>query len=88
MTTPALANNPAVSPARFRVWKLMEFAGILSNKKRRVLTEELDRKFKVNELESDERRILAAERTHPNDKRERMRYLRQELKAWERRSAA
>ena len=75
-----------ISQAKLRVWQLMEFAGVLPNKKRRVLIEELDRKFKANELESDEKRILAADKIHPHDKRERRRFLRQELKMWERRT--
>lgn len=76
-----------VSPAKLRVWKLMEFAGVLSNKKRRVLISELERRFQANELESDERRILAAATLHPEDRQARRRYLRQELKKWERRAA-
>ena len=76
-----------ISLAKLRVWKLMEFAGILPNKKRRVLLEELGRRFKENSLESDERRILAADKISPNTKRERMKFLRQELKAWEKRTA-
>jgi hypothetical protein len=74
----------AVSPAKLQVWKLMEFVGILPNKKRRVLMEELDKKFTDNELASDEKIILAADHIYPYDKRTRMKFLRHEFKKWER----
>lgn len=76
-----------VSLERLRIWKLMEFVGILPNKKRRVLISELERKSQVTRLESDERKILTADKMHPQDKRARRRFLKQELKAWEKRTA-
>lgn len=79
--------NQTVSPARLQVWKLMEFAGVLPNKKSRVLVDELEKKFQANELEPDGRRILAAHKLHPQDKRARRKFLRHELKSWEKRTA-
>lgn len=76
----------AINSTKLQVWKLMEIAGILTNKKRRILMEELDRKFKCYGLESDEKMILAADRTYHHDKRERMKSLKQALKAWERKT--
>lgn len=73
-----------VSSTKLHIWKLMEFAGILPNKKRRVLLEELDKKFTNNELGSDEKIILAADHIYPYDKRTRMKFLRHEFKKWER----
>lgn len=78
--------SQALSPAKLHVWKLMEFASILPNKKRRLLVDELERKFQANELEPDERRILVAHKLYPQDKRARRKVLRQELKAWEKRT--
>lgn len=78
--------SQTVGPAKLHVWKLMEFAGVLSNKKRRALIEELEKKFQANELGPDERRILAAHKLHPQDKRARRKFLRQELKSWEKRT--
>lgn len=72
-----------IDSQRLWVWKLMEFAGILNGKKRRTLMEELLGKERSGALEADERKILAAERNHPNDKRTRMKYLRNRLKEWE-----
>lgn len=78
--------NQVVSPAKLRVWKLMEFAGILHGRKRTTLMEELFRKEKLGELDPDERRIWNAQIIHPHDKQARRRRLKQELKAWEKRA--
>jgi hypothetical protein len=75
------------SYSKFQVWKIMEFAGILPNKKRRVLINILEDKFQNNELEPDERKILSATKIYPENKRMRRKYLKQELKAWEKRAA-
>jgi len=72
----------AISPARLHVWKLMEFSGILPNNKRRALIDELDRKDQNRGLNADEKMILAADKLSQN-KRDRRKFLRQELKAWE-----
>ena len=79
--------SPAVNPARLQVWIIMEFAGILPKKKRQKMIAELERKFEANELNSSERRILAASKLHPYNKRERARFLKQELRKWEKRTA-
>lgn len=75
-----------VSPEKLRVWKLMEFAGILHGKKRRMLLEELSKKEETGKLDPDERRIWDAQIIHPNDKQARRRRLKEELKAWEKRA--
>lgn len=74
-----------VSPQRLNVWKLMEFAGILHGRKRKVLMEELSKKEVAGELDPDERRIWDADVMCPNDKKARRRRLKQELMAWEKR---
>ena len=78
--------NNAANSTRFRVWKLMEFSGILHGKKRRALIEELSKKEAAGELDPDERRIWNAQVLHPNDRQSRRKCLKQELKAWEKRA--
>ncbi|MEK7138889.1 MAG: hypothetical protein AAB799_01780 [Patescibacteria group bacterium] len=69
------------------IWKLMEFMGTLPNKKRRLLISILEQKLERGELEPNESRILAASKIHPEDKRARRNFLKQELKIWEKRTA-
>lgn len=90
MVAPVLENDryhmsQTVSPEKLRVWKLMEIAGILPNKKRRVFLEELAKKEEAGELELDERKIWYAQLLFPNDKQARRKRLKEELKKWEKR---
>ena len=72
-----------VSTSKFRAWKCMELVGILHGKERRIFVEELERKLQNNEIGANEELILlAAERSYPENKRMRRKYLKKRLKDW------
>ena len=78
-----------VSEAKFLAWKCMDLAGILRGKKRRLFTEELERRFNDNNdvnIDNSERVLRAAQRMYPEDKQMRRKYIRTRLKEWEKTS--
>lgn len=75
--------NYAVSPSRLRAWMLMEFSGILPNKKRKTLIKELEKLGFNRQLDAYEKMIIMADMRYSQDRRERMRFLKQELKSSE-----
>ena len=61
----------------------MELVGILHGRERRLFIEELERKLRNNEIGANEEIILlAAERSYPENKQMRRRYLKKRLKDW------
>ena len=76
-------NHTDINPARLRIWKFMEFSGILPNKKRKMLVNELEKLGASGLLDTYEKMIIRADNQYPQNRRERMKFLKQELKVWE-----
>lgn len=75
-----------ISEARLRVWMYQELMGTLSYKKRELLQNTLDEKQRRGELEPLERRIWSAMKLHDNPRKQR-KFLKRELRLWEKRTA-
>lgn len=72
--------------ARYSVWLLLEVAGILRKRKRKLLMDALEEKQLKNNLEPLERKIWAANKLHPENYKSYRKFLETELLAWENRA--
>jgi hypothetical protein len=73
---------------RVSAWVAMELNGILSRSKRKELRLILNGKAEEGTLSREERIIWSACRIHPDNKRARRQFIKNELKLWEKRAAS
>ena len=77
-----------VSEARLRVWLYKFLMGNLSYDKTELMFSTLEAKQVRDELEPLERRVWAAKRLHPDNKRKQRDFVRKELDLWEKRTSS
>ncbi|OGN05889.1 MAG: hypothetical protein A2750_02440 [Candidatus Yanofskybacteria bacterium RIFCSPHIGHO2_01_FULL_45_42] len=73
-----------INPDKFEIWLLMEYAGFLHGKKRRLFIEELKKKYWSRGIQAHrETMLMNAETSYPQDRQARRKHLKELLKHWE-----
>lgn len=79
---------PMELQGRVNAWVAMELNGILSRSKRRELLRFLNGKAEEGTLSREEKIIWSAHKIHPDNKSARRKFIKDELKLWEKRAAS